>query len=83
MDERDFVLMKVRRFHELRKLVLVIPKQFYLLGTTFVYCGPASVLSNVTFTEAEEEHLPEIKAIIKDVEAMIGKIITVRRLATG
>jgi hypothetical protein len=73
MDERDFVLMKVRRFHELRKLVLVIPKQFYLLGTTFVYCGPAS----------EEEHLPEIKAIIKDVEAMIGKIITVRRLATG
>ena len=51
MDERDFVLMKVRRFHELRKLVLVIPRQFYLLGT--------------------------------DVEAMIGKIITVRPLATG
>jgi hypothetical protein len=59
--------MKVRRFHKLRKLVLVIPKQFYLLRTTFVYYGPAS----------EEEHLLEIKAIIKDVEAIIGKIITV------
>jgi hypothetical protein len=53
------------------------------LGTTFVYYGPALVLSNVTFIEVEEEYLPEIKAIIKDVEAIIGKIITVWYLLIG
>jgi hypothetical protein len=77
IDEKDFILIKVRQFHKLRKLVLIIPKQFYLLGTTFIYYRPALVLSNITFIEVEEEHLPEIKAIIKDIKAIIRKIITI------
>jgi len=43
----------------------------------FIYYRLVLVLLNVTFIEVEEEYLLEIKAIIKDIEAIIRKIITI------